>query len=157
MISSSGKYLSLSELLGWRAEQRGVVFTNGVFDILHKGHVSLLETARAQGEKLVVALNDDSSAARLEKGVGRPFNTLEDRLEVVAALEAVDRVTSFSEDTPEELIKAIKPDVLVKGGDYRGKKVPGQDTVNELGGKVVLVNFLEGYSTTDIVRRISGA
>ena len=157
LTPSFEKFLSRSEILEWRAGRRGVVFTNGVFDVIHRGHVALLEAARREGETLVVALNDDASARRLDKGVDRPVNSLEDRASVVAALAAVDRVTFFSEDTPEELIRLLAPDVLVKGGDYDGRRIPGQEVMKELGGKVVTIEYLEGYSTTKIVRQIRGS
>lgn len=151
------KFLSQPEILNWRNGRQGVVFTNGVFDVIHRGHISLFETARSEGENLVVALNDDASARRLDKGADRPINSLEDRAAVVAALASVDRVTFFSEDTPEELIRLLAPDVLVKGGDYHGRWIPGQDIMKELGGKVVTIDYLDGYSTTKIVRRIRGS
>ena len=133
-----------------RAKKSGkkIVFTNGCFDILHMGHVKYLEKARSFGDLLIVGLNSDQSVRRL-KGDGRPVNPQYDRAYLLAALDAVDFVTVFEEDTPYELIKAIEPDVLVKGGDYRGKEVVGSDIAKELR----LVDFVEGRSTTAIIER----
>ena len=135
-----------------RAKKSGkkIVFTNGCFDILHMGHVKYLEKARSFGDLLIVGLNSDQSLRRL-KGDGRPVNPQYDRAYLLAALDAVDFVTVFEEDTPYELIKAIEPDVLVKGGDYRGKEVVGSDIAKELR----LVDFVEGRSTTAIIERVS--
>jgi len=135
-----------------RAKKSGkkIVFTNGCFDILHMGHVKYLEKARSFGDLLIVGLNSDQSLRRL-KGDGRPVNPQYDRAYLLAALDAVDFVSVFEEDTPYELIKAIEPDVLVKGGDYRGKEVVGSDIAKELR----LVDFVEGRSTTAIIERVS--
>lgn len=137
------------------ARSRGerVVFTNGCFDILHAGHVAYLEQARALGDRLVVAINDDASVTRL-KGVGRPINTLERRMAVLAGLGAVDWVTGFTEDTPERLLEEVKPDVLVKGGDYAVDQVVGADFVRTYGGEVRVLGLVENSSTTAIVDRI---
>lgn len=131
-----------------------MVFTNGVFDLLHRGHVSYLARARAEGDHLIVAVNSDASARRLNKGADRPLNRALDRAYVVAALECVDRVVLFDEDTPLELIRALQPDVLCKGADYPLDAIVGGDLVLARGGRVVRVPLEEGYSTTDLVRRI---
>jgi D-glycero-beta-D-manno-heptose 1-phosphate adenylyltransferase len=131
-----------------------LVFTNGVFDMVHRGHVSYLASARGLGDALVVGVNTDASARRLVKGPGRPLNGQRDRALVVAALESVDAVCLFDEDTPRELVAELLPDVLVKGGDYRLEQVAGRAEVEAAGGHVVLMPFVEGYSTTDLVRRI---
>lgn len=145
------KIVSLGEALSWRARQEGrVVFTNGVFDILHPGHVQLLLAARQAGDSLVVAVNSDASVRRL-KGPGRPVRSQEERAFMLAALEAVDIVTVFGEDTPEALIRALRPDVLVKGGDYSVETVVGAADVLARGGKVLIVPLLPGYSTTGLI------
>ena len=136
-----------------RAHGEKVVFTNGCFDIIHAGHVGYLEQARKQGDRLVLAINSDESVKRL-KGEGRPINTEDRRMAVLAGLEAVDWVVSFSEDTPENLLRMIKPDVLVKGGDYSIDEVVGADIVYEYGGDVKVLAFLDNCSTTAIVEKI---
>ncbi|WP_373188161.1 bifunctional D-glycero-beta-D-manno-heptose-7-phosphate kinase/D-glycero-beta-D-manno-heptose 1-phosphate adenylyltransferase HldE [Halopseudomonas sp.] len=136
-----------------RAHGERIVFTNGCFDIIHAGHVGYLEEARSLGDRLVVAINDDASVSRL-KGPGRPINSVERRMTVLAGLGAVDWVVSFAEDTPEELLKALKPDILVKGGDYSVDQVVGAELVNSWGGEVKVLNFVESCSTTAIVERI---
>ena len=133
---------------------RPVVFTNGVFDVLHKGHVTYLEQARALGGSLVVALNTDASSKKLGKGSDRPLNTELDRAVVMAALESVNLVTWFDEDTPLKLIKQLKPDVLVKGGDYDMRKLAETAVVESYGGRAVAIGFVEGYSTTALVMKI---
>jgi D-beta-D-heptose 7-phosphate kinase / D-beta-D-heptose 1-phosphate adenosyltransferase len=133
-----------------------VGFTNGCFDILHAGHVALLGAARRRCDRLVVGLNTDESVARL-KGPSRPVNALADRAAVLAALAAVDAVVAFGEDTPLELVRALRPDVLVKGADYSEDRVVGADLVRALGGEVVLVDLLPGRSTTGIAARLRGA
>lgn len=132
-----------------------LVFTNGCFDLLHKGHVTYLERARAQGDALVVALNSDASVRRL-KGTGRPLNSLADRAEVIAALEAVDFVTWFSEDTPLKTILKIRPDVLVKGGDWKADQIVGGREVKTWGGKVKSLTFVPGRSTTKLIQKARG-
>ncbi|HXH60989.1 MAG TPA: D-glycero-beta-D-manno-heptose 1-phosphate adenylyltransferase [Fimbriimonadaceae bacterium] len=129
-----------------------VVFTNGVFDVLHAGHVSLLERAKGLGDILVVGLNTDESARRLGKGSGRPVNALADRAAVVAALRAVDFVLAFDENTPVQLIERLRPDVHVKGGDYEAGSLPEAPTVRSYGGKVVVLPLLEGHSSTSILK-----
>ena len=143
------------ELLDWRGRQRGtVVFTNGVFDLLHPGHVEILEAARGLGDALVVGVNSDDSARRLGKGPGRPVQPEDARARVVAGLAAVDRVVLFDEDTPLELIEAVAPDVLVKGGDYTRETIVGADFVESRGGAVYAIPLLPGQSTTAIVERL---
>jgi rfaE bifunctional protein nucleotidyltransferase chain/domain len=135
---------------------RPLVFTNGVFDILHRGHVTYLAQARSLGASLLLALNSDASAKRLGKGDNRPFNTVEDRAAVVAALEAVDLVSWFDDDTPYELILACRPEVLVKGGDWPIDQIVGASEVRSWGGKVHAIPFLFDRSTTRLVARIRG-
>lgn len=130
-----------------------VVLTNGCFDILHAGHVALLEQAAELGDRLVVAVNSDSSVRRV-KGSGRPVQPLKYRQQVLAGLECVDWVVSFSQDTPEQLIRDIRPDVLVKGADYKPSQIVGGKDVEKAGGKVVVLPLVKGYSTTDLIRRI---
>jgi len=139
-----------------RAAGERVVFTNGCFDILHAGHVAYLEEARALGERLVVAVNDDNSANRL-KGPGRPVNPIERRLRVLSALSAVDWVTGFAEDTPITLLEMLTPDILVKGGDYGPEEVVGAELVEGYGGEVRVLGLVDDCSTTAIVARIQGA
>lgn len=149
--------LSLDQLLvaieDARAHGEKIVFTNGCFDILHAGHVTYLEQARAQGDRLVLAVNDDASVSRL-KGPGRPINSVDRRMAVLAGLGAVDWVVSFTEDTPERLLKQVQPDVLVKGGDYAVDQVVGADIVTAYGGEVRVLGLVENSSTTAIVEKI---
>jgi len=137
-------------------EGRVLVFTNGVFDVLHAGHVRLLTQARALGDVLVVGLNTDASARRLGKGLDRPVNGLEDRAAVVAALRPVDFVVEFDEDTPSSLIESLRPDIHVKGGDYRAEDLPESAVVESYGGRVVVLPLLEGLSTTATLRKMQG-
>jgi len=138
-----------------RREGLRLVFTNGCFDILHAGHVRFLQEARGLGDALVVGVNDDASVRRL-KGADRPFNSLDDRMEVLAALECVDLVVAFAEDTPESLIRTLRPDVLVKGGDWREKGVVGAEFVRAQGGEVHLLDLLPGRSTSGLAQKIRG-
>lgn len=131
-----------------------VIFTNGVFDVLHCGHVTYLAEARALGASLVVALNTDASAKRLGKGDDRPLNNQNDRAVVVAALESVSLVTWFEEDTPLAIITELKPDMLVKGGDYDMRVLPETAAVESYGGTAVAIAFVKGYSTTALVQKI---
>ena len=133
---------------------RPLVFTNGVFDVLHRGHVVYLEKARAMGASLMVALNTDSSARRLGKGPERPLNNEMDRAVVLAGLGSVSLVTWFDEDTPLELITALKPDLLVKGGDYDMKKLAETRVVEAYGARALAIPFVDGYSTTALVDKI---
>ena len=130
------------------------MFTNGVFDLLHRGHVTYLAQARALGAALVVALNSDASARRLGKGDGRPLNTLEDRMALIAALEAVDAVTWFDEDTPATLIETLRPDVLAKGGDWPAEKIVGATATLARGGRVVSIPFEHQRSSTALLEKI---
>lgn len=134
-----------------------VIFTNGVFDVLHKGHVTYLAAARALGGSLVVALNTDASAKRLGKGPDRPLNNEQDRATVIAALESVSLVTWFSEDTPLELVGLLRPEILVKGGDYDMSKLAEAALVESYGGKALALSFVDGYSTTALVKRIQAS
>jgi len=134
-----------------------VVFTNGVFDVLHRGHVTYLAQAREQGACLVVALNTDASARRLGKGPDRPLNGEQDRAILLAALESVSLVTWFDEDTPVELLRELKPQVYVKGGDYDMASLPETAAVQSWGGRALAIPFVSGYSTTRLVDRIRAA
>lgn len=145
--------LSLEEALRLRAGKR-LVFTNGVFDILHAGHVQYLAEARKLGDLLIVGVNSDESARRLGKGPNRPVNRLEDRAAVLSALRSVDGVVSFNENTPEHLIAILKPEVHVKGGDYRIEDLPESSVVHAYGGEVVILPTLEGRSTSLILGRL---
>jgi len=153
-MKSSAKISALKSLLRWRAQCRRaglrVVFTNGCFDILHSGHVRMLEAARAKGDRLIVGLNSDASVKRL-KGTSRPVNSQPDRAAVLAALEAVDKVVIFSEDTPREILSKIRPDVLVKGADYKTHEIAGA----EFAGKVVRIPLVKGKSTTAVIKKLS--
>jgi len=140
------------QLAQWRRHGLRIGFTNGCFDLLHSGHIRLLAEARAACDRLVVGLNSDASTTRL-KGKGRPINPVDGRAEVLAALEAVDLVVVFDEDTPLDLLKRVRPAVLVKGADYRREEVVGRDVVEAAGGDVVLVELVPGHSTTGLVRR----
>jgi D-beta-D-heptose 7-phosphate kinase/D-beta-D-heptose 1-phosphate adenosyltransferase len=140
----------------WKSRGLKVGFTNGCFDIVHAGHVSLLAASRAQCDRLLVALNTDRGVQRL-KGANRPVNPLADRTAVIAAVESVDAVISFDDETPIELIRRLKPDVLVKGGDYTIEGVVGADIVQANGGKVLLVDLVEGRSTTRLIDAIRGS
>jgi len=138
---------------GLRQQGRRVVFTNGVFDILHPGHIRYLQQARTLGDALIVGLNADASV-RAIKGPTRPINNEEERAEILAALECVDAVVIFGEDTPAEIIKAIQPDVLVKGADWAEDSIVGRDTVEARGGRVVRVPIEPGFSSTEIINRV---
>jgi rfaE bifunctional protein nucleotidyltransferase chain/domain len=137
-----------------RALARPLVFTNGCFDILHRGHVTYLAQARALGASLVVALNTDRSVRLLEKGTDRPINGLKDRAAVIAALASVDLVTWFDTETPLELIETLRPEVLVKGGDWTEDRIVGAAEVRSWGGRVVSIAFRHERSTTDLIKRI---
>lgn len=139
--------------VAWRAALRRVVLTNGCFDLLHPGHVALLEAARREGDVLVVAINSDASVARL-KGAGRPLVPEAERAEALLALEAVDHVVVYGEDTPIEVVRALAPDVLVKGADWAADQVVGRAEVESLGGRVVRVALVAGRSTSQLVARI---
>lgn len=134
----------------YRKENKKIVFTNGCFDILHRGHVEYLQKARELGDLLILGLNSDSSVKRL-KGNDRPINNEEDRAIVLSALECINYISIFDEDTPLELIKIVKPDILVKGGDYKIENVVGREYSKE----TVLIDFVDGYSTTNIIKKIN--
>jgi len=148
--------LLLRRVSEWRAAGETIVFTNGCFDLLHVGHVTLLEDCHKFGSKLVLGLNSDASVCRL-KGPTRPVVGEKERAQVMAALAAVDAVVLFEEDTPLELIRAVKPDVLVKGGDYSVETVVGHEVVTAGGGRVEIVPTVEGFSTTNIVKKLTGS
>lgn len=151
--------LTLEEIiLRFGREKRNgkrVVFTNGCFDLLHPGHIESLETARALGDVLIVGINSDESVRTL-KGPGRPVIPAEERAEILASLECVDAVLIFEELTPRQVIAALVPDILVKGGDWPGNQIVGREEVEAAGGKVVRVEVVEGYSTSEILRKIRG-
>ncbi len=148
---------TLAELLplraAWRAAGRSVVLTNGCFDILHPGHIALLQSARREGDALVVAINSDASVARL-KGAGRPLLPQAERAEALLALESVDAVVIYDEETPIEVVRALRPDVLVKGADWAADAIVGRALVEESGGRVVRVPLVPGRSTSALVARI---
>jgi D-beta-D-heptose 7-phosphate kinase/D-beta-D-heptose 1-phosphate adenosyltransferase len=157
---SSGRGVMTSQQLSFAvqdAKEHGekIVFTNGCFDIIHAGHVGYLTEAKKLGNRLIVAINNDASVRRI-KGSGRPINPVERRMAVLGGLEAVDWVVNFSEDTPENLLKQIKPDVLVKGGDYEVDGVVGGDYVSSYGGEVKVLEFLDNCSTSAIVEKMKG-
>jgi rfaE bifunctional protein nucleotidyltransferase chain/domain len=139
----------------FRAEGKRIVFTNGVFDILHPGHIRYLQHARSLGDALIVGLNADASVRR-NKGPERPINPEQERAEILEALECVDAVVLFEQDTPAEIIKAIGPDILVKGADWAEDAIVGRDTVEARGGQVVRVPIEKGFSTTEIIRKVRG-
>jgi rfaE bifunctional protein nucleotidyltransferase chain/domain len=152
--AESSKFLSAAALAARRDWARPLVFTNGVFDVLHRGHVTYLAQARALGAALLVAVNTDASARRLGKGPDRPLNREMDRALVVAHLQSVDHVVLFDEPTPCELIERVRPDVYVKGGDYDVERLREAALVRSWGGRAVAIPFIDGYSTTQLVERI---
>jgi len=149
--------LSRADAVAWtqRLRARGfrIVFTNGVFDLLHPGHLRYLQEARRLGDALIVGVNSDRSVRALAKGADRPLSPDAERAEVLAALACVDAVTVFDEDTPHEVVLALQPDVLVKGADWGPDNIVGRDIVEARGGKVVRVPVVEGYSTTDLIAK----
>jgi D-beta-D-heptose 7-phosphate kinase/D-beta-D-heptose 1-phosphate adenosyltransferase len=151
------KILTWDEARAWREHGRGaVVFTNGVFDLLHPGHVDVLVAARREGDRLVVGVNSDASVRRLGKGPGRPVRSEGERALVLAALECVDAVVIFDQDTPRELVTRLQPDVIVKGGDYAPESVAGGAEVRERGGRIVIVPLTAGHSTTSTIEKLRG-
>ena len=153
---AAGKVMSWNALQEWRREFWGrVVFTNGVFDLLHPGHIDIISAARRAGDALVVGVNGDASVRRL-KGDSRPIRSQEERAYVVAALESVDVVTVFDEDTPLELVRWLEPDVIVKGGDYTEATIVGAAEVRARGGEVLVIPLTPGQSTTSIIERMRG-
>ena len=151
------RVMTRAEAVAWREELgrqgRRVVFTNGVFDILHPGHVRYLKTARSHGDALIVAINSDRSV-RAIKGPERPVNPEHERAEVITALACVDAAVVFDEDTPHDIISAIQPDVLVKGADWAHDKIVGRDIVEARGGVVIRVTVEEGHSTTAVIKKV---
>lgn len=154
MITNTEDFKKIREKL--KSENKKLVFTNGCFDILHKGHVSYLNEAKSLGDFLIIGVNSDSSVRKL-KGNGRPVNNENDRAFLLDNLKPVDAVLIFHEDTPYELIKNIIPDFLVKGGDWKEDEIVGSDTVKENGGKVISLKFIDNYSTTGILGKITGS
>jgi len=154
-MNTAPKVRSRADALAWRRAQRGkVVFTNGVFDLLHPGHLALLEAARSEGDALVVGLNSDASVRRLGKGADRPLVPEAARARLLAGFAAVDCVALFDEDTPLALIELLAPDVLVKGADYTRDRIVGADLVEARGGRVVRVELVPDQSTTRLVERL---
>lgn len=150
---STDKIISLDNFKSLSIKSKKIVFTNGCFDIIHAGHVRYLEQARLLGDILIIGLNSDASVKRL-KGSNRPVNNEQNRAIVLAALEAVDYIIVFEDDTPYELIKEIQPDILVKGGDWNKDSIVGADIVKAKGGKVISMPYREGLSTTNIIKKI---
>tara|TARA_Y100001935_G_C17154624_1_gene432201 strand:+ start:167 stop:658 length:492 start_codon:yes stop_codon:yes gene_type:complete len=150
------KILSASELVAqirkWREQKEKIIFTNGCFDILHNGHLEVLFSAAKLGGKLIVALNSDSSVKKL-KGKSRPINTEIDRKKFLSYFNFIDSITLFYEETPYNLIKKLKPDYIVKGGDYKKEEVVGYDILKEYGGDVIIFPFIDGFSTTNIINQ----
>jgi D-beta-D-heptose 7-phosphate kinase/D-beta-D-heptose 1-phosphate adenosyltransferase len=158
IVDTGMKVRRVAEAIAWRARQPGpVVFTNGVFDLVHPGHVELLEAARREGNALVVGVNSDASVRRLGKGTNRPVTDEAARARVLAGFAAVDCVVLFDEETPLELIKSLAPHVLVKGADYPRESIVGGDWVESKGGRVVRVPLVGGFSTSSIVERLRGS
>jgi len=152
------------QITAWKKKGQTLVFTNGVFDIIHRGHIDYLYKASLKGDKLIIGLNADSSVKKLGKGDARPYNNEDNRAYLLAAFGFIDAIIVFKKDTPYELIKMIKPDVLVKGGDYdanapMGNKryIVGSDIVNSYKGVVAVIPFLKGYSTTSLVEKIKNS
>ena len=158
LLSISDKILVgenlISKLNFWGSSNNTIVFTNGVFDLLHLGHIDYLSKAKDEGDILIVGVNSDSSARNLGKGNSRPITDEKSRTTIIAALQFVDAVILFDEDTPYELIKIVQPDVLVKGADYKPEDIVGYDIVTAKGGSIKTIAFLPGYSTTSIEEKI---
>ena len=145
---------ALKELKAWREKNKKIIFTNGCFDIIHPGHIDYLSQARDLGDILVLGLNTDQSVRRLNKGSNRPINDERTRAYVLAGLASVDLIVFFDEETPYNLIKLLQPNVLVKGNDYEVDKIIGFDILKENGGEVITIPFLEGYSTSSLIKKI---
>ena len=145
---------ALKELKAWREKNKKIVFTNGCFDIIHPGHIDYLSQARDLGDILVLGLNTDQSVRLLNKGSNRPINDERTRAYVLAGLASVDLIVFFDEETPYNLIKLLQPNVLVKGNDYEVEKIIGFDILKENGGEVITIPFLEGYSTSSLIKKI---
>jgi len=144
---------AMKQIEAWKTEGKKIVFTNGCFDLLHPGHIDYLEKAAAHGDVFVIGLNDDDSIRRL-KGKTRPISPLKDRIIMLAALRAVNLVVPFSEDTPLNLITALMPDTLIKGGDYQPDDIIGASEVRDNGGEVLVIPFVDGYSSSKLIQRI---
>ncbi len=158
-MNTTAKIRNIEDADRWRVAQRRlgpVVFTNGVFDLLHAGHLALLEAARAEGAALLVGVNSDASVRRLGKGTDRPFVPAAERSKLLAGLAAVDCVVIFDEDTPLDVIRRLRPDVLVKGADYSREQIVGADEVEGWGGRIVRVPLVPGLSTSELSRRLRG-
>lgn len=146
---------SLKPILNeWNSQSKEVVFTNGCFDILHRGHVEYLCHARDLGDKLILGLNTDASVKRLGKSPERPINSEQTRATILAALECVDAIILFDEDTPLELIDFVQPDILVKGSDYKAEDIVGYDIVKAKGGKIITIQLVDGFSTTKLIEKM---
>jgi rfaE bifunctional protein nucleotidyltransferase chain/domain len=145
---------ALKELKAWREKNKKIVFTNGCFDIIHPGHIDYLSQARDLGDILVLGLNTNQSVRRLNKGSNRPINDERTRAYVLAGLASVDLIVFFDEETPYNLIKLLQPNVLVKGNDYEVEKIIGFDILKENGGEVITIPFLDGYSTSSLIKKI---
>lgn len=145
---------ALKSIKAWREKNKKIVFTNGCFDIIHPGHIDYLSQARDLGDILVLGLNTDQSVRRLNKGSNRPINDERTRAYVLAGLASVDLIVFFDEETPYNLIKLLQPNVLVKGKDYEVEKIIGFDILKENGGEVITIPFLEGYSTSSLIKKI---
>ena len=143
-------------LQDWNSKNQQIVFTNGCFDILHAGHVEYLCHARDLGDKLILGLNTDASVKRLGKSPERPINSEDTRATILAGLECIDAIVLFDEDTPLELITFVQPDVLVKGNDYKAEDIVGYDVVTAKGGKVITIQLVEGFSTTNLIQKMKG-
>lgn len=141
----------------WRFKDYKIVFTNGCFDILHRGHIEYLSQAADLGDALIIGLNSDSSVKKLNKGVNRPLQNENDRALILSSLQFVEAIIIFEEDTPLELIKIVQPDVLVKGGDWKPEQIAGTDIVKAKGGEVITIPFVEGYSTTIIEKKVKSS
>lgn len=142
-------------LESWKAQEASVVFTNGCFDILHRGHVEYLSHARDLGDKLILGLNTDASVKRLGKSPERPVNDEQTRATILAGLECIDAIVLFDEDTPYELIRLVQPDILVKGNDYKAEAIVGYDIVSAKGGAVVTIPLVQGFSTTKLIEKLT--
>jgi rfaE bifunctional protein nucleotidyltransferase chain/domain len=143
----------LRQVAVWRLRSERIVFTNGCFDVLHRGHLEYLAAAASLGTRLIIGLNEDASVTRL-KGEGRPVNGFNDRALALASLHVTDAICGFSDDTPYKLIQSVMPDVLVKGGDYEEGQIVGADLVKSAGGRIAIIQFTEGYSTTSFLDKI---
>ena len=147
----------LKQMAIWRLKDYRVVFTNGCFDILHPGHIDYLSKAADLGDVLIIGLNSDNSVKQLNKGINRPLQTEKDRALILSSVQFIEAVSIFEEATPYELIKALQPDVLVKGGDWKEADIVGSDIVKANGGTVLSIPFVEGYSTTSIEKKIKSS